>query len=214
MSVELVKVGDLDSIDESRLAYNENFEVIETSLNSMFDYFNTEVGDIENLRNVVSENVQIGNSDVKFSVVSTLESRVPSTFFGQVTLDANLLRQNVDPDSYSDTLNVDSNLEFSVGSNTVAPDFEFYRVSNNGSSPVVAKLWQGLAGQEVTFVYESATSGDVEIVPQPGVNYKFSATATKIVLSEIGQSVTLCSILDSTNNAFWFVKSGNNYTLA
>lgn len=213
MSLELIKVGDLDSIDESRLAYNENFEVIETSLNSMFDYLNPQVGDLENLRNISSDNITIGSSETKFSVVSTFESRIPSTFYESATFDSVVLRQSIDPDSYNDTNNVDSNLEFNVGGSTTAPEFEYYRVSNNGSSPVIAKLWQGSIGQEVTFIYESATAGDVEIIPQSGVLYKFSATATKIVLSAIGQSVTICSISDGTNNPFWFVKSGNGYTL-
>ena len=214
MSLELIKVGDLDSIDESRLAYNENFEVIETSLNSMFDYLNTQVGDLENLRNISSDNIVIGNSDTKFSVVSTFEARVPSTFYENTTFDSLVLRQSINPDSYNDTDNVDSNLEFNVGSSTAVPEFEYYRVSNNGSSPVIAKLWQGSIGQEITFIYESAASGDVEIVPQSGVAYKFSSSATKVILSELGQSITFCSISDGTNNPFWFIKSGNGYTLA
>ena len=213
MPISVTQILGTDSLSGSRLVINDNFNILASEINAIENYFNPVAGTITNLNDVRTESLRVGLSTVLLDINGATFDILAPVNISNSNLRINnggLIRNDVDPIVLND-VNIIS--PFSVGNAGAAPPYTIERVGNNGLTPVVLELFEGLIGQEIFFVYSQTTTGDVNIIGGGG-NPLILAGGSTLTLNGQGQTAHLLCVDDGTGNGDWYLVGGIGYTVS
>lgn len=216
--IEITEILGTDSLSSSRITINENFQIVTEEINSITEYLSTESGELTNITLIQSSQIEIlQNNSVLFSagpsgiVLNNGQNGTTTISGGSIILnDSKILNQSINLDINNDI----NQSPVAIGGENVPP-FSIERVGNSDTTPLILDLAEGLDGQEITFVYTTATTGEVQIistdesliVPDSSTGSP-SPSGSNIVLDGQGQTVKLLSI-----NGIWYIIGGVGYTI-
>lgn len=214
MAISVTEILGTDSLAGSRIVINDNFNILAEEINLMEVYFNPTAGTLAGLNSTTTNTLKVGLSTVKLEITSSAFNIISDvSLIGNLNLEGNLLRNNIDPDIYSDTTLAPS-YTANIGSTTAAPEYFLYKVHNSLSSAVTLSLFAGEIGQEIIFQYDNSNTGDVNIIEGTGSAFSLEGNASTITLNGLGQTVHLFSTTDSSGNPLWIIIGGAGYTLS
>jgi len=215
MAISTTEILGNDGISESRLVINDNFKTLTNEINLMENYFDPSNGIIDQLNTLSTDNLTVGlsSSTVLNITQSSFDIISDVNINGNILLNGKIIKNTIESDTLDDTLGYTHD----IGSSTTNPSKTIYRVSNSSnSSSLIINLFEGLAGQEVIFVYEGGNTGPVNII-QAGASAApiiLPGGYTTIEITEGGHSIKLLSVTNSVGNNEWYLVGGYGYTLA
>lgn len=214
MAISVTEILGTDSLAGSRIVINDNFNILADEINLIEVYFNPTAGSITGLASLTTNTIKVGLSTTKLEITSSAFNIISDVnLIGNLNLEGNLLRNNIDPDIYSDTTLAPS-YTANIGSTTAAPEFLLYKVHNSLSSAVTLSLFAGEIGQEIIFQYDNSNTGDINVIEGTGAAFSLEGNASTITLNGLGQTVHLFSTTDSAGNPLWIIIGGAGYTLS
>lgn len=207
MAITVTEILGTDSISGSRIVINDNFAILRDEINSIESYLDPDSGTIDGLNSLSTLELfvgQTGNYGLEITATSFNINR-------DVDFNANV--------SLTGLLNIDSfglldEAAFTgIASITPSTGFANYVIVHTSTSDFAVELNAGNAGQDVSFFLEQKGGGSVLIQASTGQVFVLDTSNDKISLDDIGSSVTLRYVTDSTNNGAWYIVNSHNATL-
>lgn len=205
MAITITEIFGTDSISASRLVINDNFNVLKDKINAIETYIDPDAGTIDGLYDIQSAALKIGPVGAPFLEITTsvFEINTNLTLSGSINIDGFLAIDK----SYAITTNT-------VLSNI---DFDTYVISQIGTTSITVTLGAPSYGQEITFICAQHGTGDVIIKAQAGIEYNFgfdtAGSADEIVLNDVGSTVKLKYIEETTGVYVLYIVGGHNYSV-
>jgi hypothetical protein len=202
MAITVTEILGTDSISGSRIVINDNFAIIRDEINSIEAYLDPDAGTIDGLNSLSTLELFVGQS-------GNYGLEITGTAFNinrDVDVNANL--------SINGLLNIDSfgllDEAAFTGVATITPSTGFanYVIIHTSTSDFAVELGAGNPGQDVSFFLEQKGGGSVLIQAATGEVFVIDPTNDKVSLNDIGSSVTLRYVTDSTNNGAWYIVNG------
>lgn len=213
MPVNTTEILGTDSLSGSRLVINDNFNALKDEINAIENYVDASSGIIDSLNSLETESIRIGVSSPLLEINSSTFDIISNvTLIGDLKLNGELLIQNIETTSITDTSTAPSLIQ-EIGSATSVPAKSVYRLHNTGTSPIIVQLYDGEIGQEVLFLYEGGGNGLVEIIAGSNATLTLPTAGSTITLSDPGHSVKLFCTVNSTGNNEWYIIGGNGYII-
>ena len=102
-----------------------------------------------------------------------------------------------------------------TGIATIDPTTGFanYSIIHTSTSDFIIELGAGNPGQDVSFFVEQKGGGEIIIQAEGTTVFVLDSTNNKITLDDLGSSITLRYVLDSTNNGAWYIVNSHSITL-
>lgn len=207
--ITVTEILGTDSISGSRIIINDNFAVLRDEINAIETFLDPDAGTIDGLNSLQSLELHIGPVgnylldisssifNVNTSVVFTQPSSLVS-FNGLVSHNSFSL---LDESAFVGLATIDP----LVGSGT-------YSIKHASTSDFIIEVEEANPGQDITFSVEQKGSGGVIIQAATGAIFVIDSTNNKIYLDDIGSTVTLRFIIDSSNNGSFYIIGGHGYT--
>ena len=202
MAISVTEILGTDSVSGSRIVINDNFRILATEINAMETYFSPSAASITNLSQLSSETITVGLSSPKLTVnASNVIVTAPTTFGASydVTFNGRVMKANANTSTITSAQQ--------LGTTSTAPTYGLYRVVNTSTGQYTLTLFEGLAGQEITFVMEGSSTDEVVITA--GSNTDIIG-GTSITLTNPGDTVTVRAVKDSAGTGQdWYLVGGN-----
>jgi hypothetical protein len=207
MSIVTTEILGTDSISASRIVINDNFSILRDEINAIEVYLDPNAGTLDGLNSIESLNLNIGQ---------------PGNYILEVTPTAFEINNNTDFNGNVNINGIISNNSFSLidesaftGVANINPltGFSNYIIVHASTSSFDIILEQGNPGQIITFAVEQKGGGSVILSSGTSTVFVLDATNNNISLDDVGSTVTLKYMLDSSNNGAWFIVSSHNITL-
>jgi hypothetical protein len=207
MAITVTEILGTDSISGSRIVINDNFAIIKDEINAIEAYLDPDAGTIDGLNSLSTLELFVGQS-------GNFGLEITGTVFNinrAVDINSNI--------SINGLLNIDSfgllDEAAFTGLATINPvnGFASYSIVHASTSDFAIELGAGNPGQDISFFLEQKGGGSVLIQAVAGEVFVLDITNDKVSLTDIGSSVTLRYVTDSTNNGAWYIVSSHNMTL-
>lgn len=214
MAISVTEILGTDSLAGSRIVLNDNFNILADEINLIEVFFNPNAGSITGLNSLITNTVRVGLSTTKLEITSSAFNIISDVnFIGNLNLEGNIIKNNIDPDIYSD-VTLSPSFTANIGSTTASPEYFLYKAHNSLSSAITLSLFAGEIGQEIVFQYDNSSTGDVNVVEGTGAVFVLENNSSTITLNGVGQTVHLFSSTDSAGNPVWIIIGGAGYTLS
>lgn len=209
MAVTLTEILGTDSISGSRIVINDNFSILRDEINAIEVYLDPDAGTLDGLNSIQSLELKVGPvGTYLLDITSTAFNVNTSVNFTQASSLINingLIAQNsfalLDEAAFPGSTIVDP----LVGYGT-------YSIKHASTSDFIIEVKEANPGQEITFSAEQKGGGNVIIKAAVDALFVIDSTNNKISLNDVGSTVTLRFIIDSSNNGAFYVVGGHNYT--
>ena len=178
---------------------NDNFTIVQDSINNTFTLLDTTAKTLTGMSTISTNAFNVGNILTVNS--SQFIVNASPTVTGDLKVIGNLIRAKIKP--LTDSQN------FSIGAQSVYPDYYGYLVSSSTVGGNTIDLYPGINYQEILIVFTNSISGVETFVTinNSHASIALPAGTTKIVLSAIGHTVSL-KYIDGT----YYIIGGNGYT--
>lgn len=207
MAITTTEILGTDSISASRIVINDNFAILRDEINSIEAYIDPNAGTIDGLNSLASLELRVGPSGnymleltgTGFNINTALDINGNLNLNGIVSHNSFGL---IDEASFT-------------GTATVNPltGFANYSVVHATTSDFIIEILPGNPGQEISFYCEQHGGGDIIIQAEGSTVFVIDSSNNTVSLDDIGSSVTLKYVIDSTNNGAWYIVSSHNITL-
>lgn len=212
MAITVTQILGTDSISGSRIIINDNFAILRDEINALETYLDPSAGTLENLNSLQSKELHVG---------------VPGNFLMEITATVFEINTDVEftsPTAYLTLNGLMNHNSFGVikeidytGSKTLDPvsteGFRNYSIVHTSTSDFVIELLKAKPGQDLTFFLEQKGAGSVYIMAAPSATLVLDGSPNnKISLNDIGSTVTVRMMVDSSGNEVYYVSSHNNVT--
>jgi len=206
MAVNTTEILGTDSISGSRIVINDNFSILRDEINSIEAFIDPDSGTIDGLNSLTTLELRVGPAgNYYFELTGTgFDINTP------LSLNANLnITGLISHDSFG-LLNENAFL----GIATVNPlvGFANYSILHTSTGDFIIELGAGNPGQEVSFFLEQKGGGSVIIQATTGTVFIIDVVNNRVSLDQIGSTLTMRYVLDSTNNGAWYIISAFNAT--
>jgi len=206
MAVNTTEILGTDSISGSRIVINDNFSILRDEINSIEAFIDPDSGTIDGLNSLTTLELRVGPAgNYYFELTGTgFDINTP------LSLNANLnITGLISHDSFG-LLNENAFL----GIATVNPlvGFANYSILHTSTADFIIELGAGNPGQEVSFFLEQKGGGSVIIQATTGTVFIIDVVNNRVSLDQIGSTLTMRYVLDSTNNGAWYIISAFNAT--
>jgi hypothetical protein len=207
MSIVTTEILGTDSISASRIVINDNFSILRDEINAIEVYLDPNAGTLDGLNSIESANLSIGQ---------------PGNYIFEVTPSSIEINNALDINGNVNINGVINNNSFGVidenaftGIATINPlsGFANYVIVHSSTSGFDIVLEEGNPGQIITFAVEQKGGGSIILSSGTSTVFVLNITNSTISLEDIGSTVTLKYMLDSTNNGAWYIVSSHNITL-
>ena len=207
MAITTTEILGTDSIAGSRIVINDNFSILRDEINSIEAYIDPDAGTIDGLNSLTTLELRVGPAGNYYLELTGTGFDINSS----INLNANL---NIGGLISHDSFGL---LDEGAFTGTAAVDpttgFANYSIIHTSTSDFTIELGAGNAGQEVSFYVEQIGGGQVIVNAAGTTVFVLDSANDKISLDDIGSSVTMKYVLDSTNNGAWYIVSTHNVTL-
>jgi len=209
MAVTLTELLGTDSISGSRIVINDNFAILRDEINAIETYLDPDAGTLDGLNSIQTLELHVGpvgnyNLDITtsaFNINTSVTVTQPSSLFSINGLFAHNSFMLIDEATWSNPLDPIS----TNGAGT-------YSIKHSSTGDLEIEVEEAHPGQELTFSVEQKGGGNIIIKGALGVVFVIDSTNTQINLNDVGSTVTIRFILDSTNNGAFYIVGGHNYT--
>jgi hypothetical protein len=208
MAVTLTEILGTDSISGSRIVINDNFSILRDEINAIEVYLDPDAGTLDGLNSIQSLELKVGPvGTYLLDITSTAFNVNTSVNFTQALSLINingLIAQN------SFTLLNEASYP---GSTIIDPlvGYGTYSIKHASTSDFTIEVKEANPGQEITFSVEQKGGGNIIIKAAVDALFVIDSTNNKISLNDVGSTVTLRFIIDSSNNGAFYIVSGHNY---
>lgn len=208
MAITITRILGTDSISGSRIVINDNFEILKDEINSIESFINPDTGTIDGLNSLITRELyvgQVGNYSLELTGIG---------FDINTNLNVND-GININGLLIHNSFAVINESENPSGSVTIDPleGYANYSIIQTSTTPFLVELEEGEFGQDITFFGENIGAG-VNIIGASGAVLVLDGSKDTIELNDIGSSVTLRFVLDSTGNGAWYIINSHNITLS
>jgi hypothetical protein len=207
MSIVTTEILGTDSISASRIVINDNFSILRDEINAIEVYLDPNAGTLDGLSSIESLNLNIGQPG------NYILEATPSSIEINSTLDINgniNINGVISNNSFSV---IDENVFTGIATINPVSGFSNYVVVHSSTSAFNIVIEEGNPGQIITFAVEQKGGGDIILSSGTSTVFVLDTTNNNISLDDIGSTVTLKYMLDSSNNGAWFIVSSHNITL-
>lgn len=209
MAITLTNILGTDSIAASRIIINDNFAIIRDEINAIESYLDPNSATLDGLNSIQTIELKVGPvgnfildiNQNDFNINTSLTLTQPSsilTIKGLISHDSFAV---LDESSFTGTALINP-----------LTGFGNYSIIHNSSSNFYIELDEAHPGQEITFSVEQKGLGDIIIMPSVNSTFVIDSTNNKIYLNDVGSTVVLKYIIDSSNNGAFYIIGGHNYT--
>ena len=208
MALALQTVLSSSSIDNGRVIWNNNFTIVQDQINNFLRYFDTNTVQLTGINSINTLSLVVGSNKLLVNSSNPTILNDSITISGNTTVRGNLMESNISP-IINDA--VSASQIYDIGSVSSVPTYYIYKVTSSITGGLTFRLFPGINGQKVRFVFVQDTSNsETNINIQVGGSSTFNLPAgdSYIKLTAINQSVELMYITDG-----WYILSGFNYTL-
>jgi hypothetical protein len=205
MAITVTEILGTDSISASRLVINDNFNVLKDEINAIETYIDPDAGTIDGLYDLQTAALKVGPTGAPFLEItaSVFEINTNLTLSGSINIDGFLA--------------IDKSYAINVNTVLTSIDFDTYVISQTGVTSVTVTLGTPSNGQEITLICAQHGTGDVIIKAQAGVEYNFgfdtAGSADEIILNDVGSTVKLKYIEETTGIYVLYIVGGYNYSV-
>jgi len=207
MAITTTEILGTDSISGSRIVINDNFAILRDEINSIEAYIDPDAGTIDGLNSLTTLELRVGPSGsyyfeltgTGFYINHPLNLNANLNLSGLVSHDSFGL---LDEGAYTGTVTIDPTTGYAN-----------YSIIHTSTSDFVIELGEGNTGQDVSFFVEQKGGGSIIIQADTATVFVLDTSNDKVSLDELGSTLTLRYVLDSTNNGAWYIVNVHNATL-
>lgn len=211
MAVTLTELLGTDSISGSRIVINDNFTILRDEINAIEVYLDPDAGTLDGLNSIQTLELHIGpvgnyNLDItnsSFNINTSVTLTQPSSLLQLNGLFAHNSFALIDEVTWSNPLDPIS----TQGAGT-------YSIKHSSTGDLTIEVLEAHPGQDLTFSVEQKGAGSIFIKAGLGAIFVLNSIDSKIDLSDVGSTVTIRFIIDSSNNGAFYIVGGHNYTTA
>ena len=206
MAVTTTELLGTDSIAGSRIVLNDNFSILRDEINAIETYIDPDAGTIDGLNSLLTTELRVGQlGDYSLEITSTVFN-----INSDVVINGNI-----------ELTGLISNSSFGVidegaftGSATIDPTVgeANYTIIHTSTGDFVIELGAGNPGQDVSFFVEQKGGGQIIIQAETSTVFVIDSVNSKVLLDDLGSSVTMRYVIDSGSNGSWFIVNSNNVT--
>ncbi len=209
MAITVTEILGTDSISGSRIIINDNFAVLRDEINAIEVYLDPDAGTIDGLNSIQCLELYVGTvgsynleiSPSAFNINTSVTLTQPSSLFQVNGLIAHNSFRLIDESTFVGPLDPIS----STGAGT-------YSIKHASTGDLTIEVLEANPGQDLTFSVEQKGAGSIFIKAGTGAIFVLNSTDTKIDLLDVGSTVTIRFITDSSNNGSFYIVGGHNYT--
>ena len=207
MPITTTEILGTDSIAASRIVINDNFSVARDEINALETYIDPDAGTIDGLNSLETTELRVGTAG-SYKLEITSSTFNINTDFGIV---GNVYMNGI---SSNESFGVLDEAAF-TGLATLDPltGFANYSIVHTSTGDFAVEVGPGLPGQGVSFFVEQKGGGQVLIQAEGSTVFVLDTSNSKVSLDDIGSSVTLRYVIDSSSNGAWFIVNSHNSTL-
>lgn len=211
MAITTTQITGQDGVSPSRQIINDNFNIVTDEINALETFLDPDAATLNGMNSIEALELNIGpagsfNLEItasEFNINTSVELTSPSALL--------TLKGLMNHDSFS--------LLDEIAQPTPVIDptsgFANYTIKQTSGSDYIIQLDIANPGQEVSFFLEQYSgTGDVTIQAASGAVFVLDSTNTKIILDDVGSSVTLRYVIDSANNGAYYIVGSHNVTLS
>jgi hypothetical protein len=207
MAITTTEILGTDSISASRIVINDNFSILRDEINAIGVYVDTNAGTIDGLNSLETASLSVGQPGNYSLEVSSInyEVNINANFNGNVSINGIISNNSfgiLDESAFTGSVTINQ-----------ANIFSNYIVVHTSTSAFDIILEEGIPGQLITFAVEQKGGGSINLISGTSTVFVLNTSNNGISLDDIGSTVTLKYMLDSTNNGAWFIVSSHNITL-
>lgn len=209
MAVTLTEILGTDSISGSRIIINDNFSILRDEINAIEVYLDPDAATLDGLNSIHTLELKVGpignyalditssvfniNTSVNFTQASSLIN-----FNGMISHNSFAL---LDEAAFTGSALIDPLVGFGT-----------YSIKHATTSDFVIEVKEANPGQELTFSVEQKGGGNIIIQAALGAIFVIDSSNDKISLNDVGSTVTIRFIVDSSNNGSFYIVGGHNFT--
>jgi hypothetical protein len=209
MAVTLTEILGTDSISGSRIVINDNFAILRDEINAIETYLDPDAGTLDGLNSIQTLELHVGpvgnyNLDITsstFNINTSVTVTQPSSLFSINGLFAHNSFMLIDEGSWVNPLDPIS----TNGAGT-------YTIKHSSTGDIVVEVQEAHPGQDLTFAVEQKGGGNVIIQAALGAIFVIDSINDKIYLNDVGSTVTIRFVIDSSNNGAFYIVGGHNFT--
>jgi hypothetical protein len=207
MAITTTEILGTDSIAGSRIVINDNFAILRDEINAIESYIDPDAGTIDGLNSLSTLELRVGPAGGYYLELTGTGFDINSP----LSLNANLdITGLISHDSFG-LLDEAAFTGLAVVDPTIG--FANYSILHSSTSDFVIELGAGNPGQDVSFFIEQHGGGSVIIQADTLTVFVLDTANDKVSLDDIGSSLTMRYVLDSTNNGAWYIVNVHNATL-
>lgn len=209
MAVTLTEILGTDSISGSRIVINDNFAILRDEINAIETYLDPDAGTLDGLNSIQTLELHVGpvgnyNLDITsstFNINTSVTLTQPSSLFQINGLFAHNSFALIDENTWLNPLDPIS----TNGAGT-------YSIKHVSTGDLTIEVLEAHPGQDLTFSVEQKGAGSIFIKAGLGAIFVLNSVDSKIDLSDVGSTVTIRFVIDSSNNGAFYIVGGHNYT--
>lgn len=209
MAVTLTEILGTDSISGSRIVINDNFAILRDEINAIEVYLDPDAGTLDGLNSIQTLELHVGpvgnfNLDITtstFNINTSVTVTQPSSLFQINGLFAHNSFFIIDEGTWLNPLDPIS----TNGAGT-------YSIKHSSTGDLTIEVLEANPGQDLTFSVEQKGAGSIFIKAGLGAIFVLNTVDSKIDLTEVGSTVTIRFVIDSSNNGAFYIVGGHNYT--
>ena len=214
MAITVTTILGTDSLTASRPIINDNFNILKDEINSLESYIDPDAGTIDGLSSLQTTELYVGPITGYYMEIngSTFNINTPAVFTS--TTSSITFNGRIAHNSFS-VLN-------SALPATAGPGYTLDPATGRGNYSVIhtttgsytISVNDGLPGQELTFFCENLSGGSIDIIQGSSSNFTLAGSLSTISLNDIGSTVTLRFMTDSSGNESWYIVGSYDVTLS
>ena len=211
MAITVTTILGTDSLTASRPIINDNFNILKDEINSLESYIDPDAGTIDGLSSLQTTELYVGPITGYYMEIngSTFNINTPAVFTS--TTSSITFNGRIAHDSFS-VLN--SSITTSTYILDPATGRGNYSVIHTTTGSYTISVNDGLPGQELTFFCENLSGGSIDIIQGSSSNFTLAGSLSTISLNDIGSTVTLRFMTDSSGNESWYIVGSYDVTLS
>lgn len=211
MAITVTTILGTDSLTASRPIINDNFNILKDEINSLESYIDPDAGTIDGLSSLQTTELYVGPITGYYMEIngSTFNINTPAVFTS--TTSSITFNGRIAHDSFSV---LDSGITGSTYTLDPATGRGNYSVIHTTTGSYTIVVNDGLPGQELTFFCENLSSGSIDIIQGSSTNFTLGGSNSTISLNDIGSTVTLRFMTDSSGNESWYIVGSYAVTLS
>ena len=214
MAITVTTILGTDSLTASRPIINDNFSILKDEINAIEAYIDPDAGVISGLISLQTGELRVGPVSSYYMEITpstfNINTGVTFTSPSAVTTINGLLIN----DSFAVLDSTISGVSVTIDPTTGSRN---YSVKNTPVSSFTIAVSDGYIGQELTFFCEQIV-GAIDILAAGTSQFVFgSATGyinQTVSLVDVGSTVTIRYMIDSSGNGAWYCVSSHNVTFS